>query len=36
MINEPYEKALLVADLEIVAGAIDQTPVAPSDTKVTA
>ena len=36
LINEPYEKALSVADLELVAGAVDHSPVAPSDTKVTA
>ena len=33
LINEPYEKALSVAALEIVAGGADAGPVAPSDLK---
>jgi hydroxyacylglutathione hydrolase len=31
LINEPYEKALTVTDLVLVAGAADSSPVAPSD-----
>jgi len=33
IINEPYEKALSVAELEIVAGGVDTGPGAPSDLK---
>lgn len=33
LINEPYEKALEVKDLEIITGTVDHNPVAPSDTK---
>jgi glyoxylase-like metal-dependent hydrolase (beta-lactamase superfamily II)/rhodanese-related sulfurtransferase len=33
LINEPYEKALQVKALEITTGAIDHSPVAPSDIK---
>jgi hydroxyacylglutathione hydrolase len=33
IINEPYEKALSIAELEIVAGGADAGPVAPSDLK---
>jgi glyoxylase-like metal-dependent hydrolase (beta-lactamase superfamily II)/rhodanese-related sulfurtransferase len=33
LINEPYEKALEVKDLEFVAGSEDHSPVAPSDLK---
>ncbi len=36
LINEPYEKALSVADLTLVSGGIDHSPVAPSDVKATA
>ncbi len=36
LINEPYENALSVIDLPLVAGAADHSPIAPSDTKVTA
>ena len=36
LINEPYEKALLVKALEITTGAIDNSPVAPSDIKAKA
>ena len=36
LINEPYESALSVPALEIVAGIADQGPVAPSDVKVKA
>ena len=36
LINEPYEKALLVKALEITTGAIDHSPVAPSDIKAKA
>jgi hypothetical protein len=36
LINEPYEKALSVADLTLVSGGIDHGPVAPSDVKATA
>ena len=36
LINEPYEKALLVKALEITSGAIDHSPVAPSDIKAKA
>jgi glyoxylase-like metal-dependent hydrolase (beta-lactamase superfamily II)/rhodanese-related sulfurtransferase len=33
LINEPYEKALEVKELEIVSGSADHSPVAPSDLK---
>jgi rhodanese-related sulfurtransferase len=33
LINEPYEKALEVKDLEFVTGSEDHSPVAPSDLK---
>ena len=33
LINEPYEKALSVPALEIVAGGTDSGPIAPSDLK---
>lgn len=36
LINEPYEKALAVSGLTLVAGAADAGPIAPSDVKVTA
>jgi rhodanese-related sulfurtransferase len=36
LINEPYEKALQVKALEITSGAIDHSPVAPSDIKAKA
>lgn len=36
LINEPYEKALSVADLILVSGGADRGPIAPSDVKVTA
>jgi hydroxyacylglutathione hydrolase len=36
LINEPYEKALTVAALEIVAGGRDAGPIAPSDLKARA
>jgi rhodanese-related sulfurtransferase len=36
LINEPYEKALSVADLTLVSGGFDHGPVAPSDVKATA
>jgi hydroxyacylglutathione hydrolase len=36
LINEPYEKALSVADLTLLSGGIDRGPVAPSDVKATA
>lgn len=36
LINEPYEKALIVPGLTLVAGAADAGPIAPSDTKVMA
>ncbi|MFM1952046.1 MAG: hypothetical protein RJA33_840 [Actinomycetota bacterium] len=36
LINEPYDKALEVKDLEIVTGSADHSPVAPSDSKAKA
>jgi glyoxylase-like metal-dependent hydrolase (beta-lactamase superfamily II)/rhodanese-related sulfurtransferase len=36
LINEPYEKALEVKDLEIFTGSADHSPVAPSDSKAKA
>ncbi len=36
LINEPYEKALSVADLILVSGGADRGPIAPSDVNVTA
>ena len=36
LINEPYEKALSIADLTLVSGGIDRGPVAPSDVKASA
>jgi glyoxylase-like metal-dependent hydrolase (beta-lactamase superfamily II)/rhodanese-related sulfurtransferase len=36
LINEPYEKALEVQDLEIITGSADHSPVAPSDLKAKA
>jgi glyoxylase-like metal-dependent hydrolase (beta-lactamase superfamily II)/rhodanese-related sulfurtransferase len=33
LINEPYEKALQVKDLEFVTGSVDHSPIAPSDIK---
>jgi rhodanese-related sulfurtransferase/glyoxylase-like metal-dependent hydrolase (beta-lactamase superfamily II) len=36
LINEPYEKALEVQDLEIITGSADHNPVAPSDLKAKA
>jgi glyoxylase-like metal-dependent hydrolase (beta-lactamase superfamily II)/rhodanese-related sulfurtransferase len=33
LINEPYEKALEVKDLEIITGSADHSPTAPSDLK---
>jgi rhodanese-related sulfurtransferase len=36
LINEPYEKALEVRDLEIITGSADHSPVAPSDLKAKA
>jgi rhodanese-related sulfurtransferase len=33
LINEPYEKALEVKDLEFITGSADHTPTAPSDFK---
>jgi rhodanese-related sulfurtransferase len=33
LINEPYEKALEVKDLEFVTGSEDHSPIAPSDIK---
>jgi len=36
LINEPYEKALEVKELEIITGSIDHSPTAPSDFKAKA
>ena len=36
LINEPYEKALEVKDLEIITGSADHSPTAPSDLKAKA
>jgi hypothetical protein len=36
LINEPYEKALEVKELEITKGSADHSPVAPSDLKAKA
>ena len=36
LINEPYEKALEVKDLELITGSIDHSPTAPSDLKAKA